>query len=153
EALSALGNETFDLILMDLQMPFMGGIEATTAIRQGEQSTRNHIPIIAMTAHAMKGDRENCLAAGMDGYVSKPLRPEELFVALEGLANGTEAEANGATAAPPPSASDALDRSAALRRAGGDEELLRELAGLCLDECPKLLAEIRGAVARRDGPQ
>lgn len=84
EALAAQENESFDLILMDIQMPEMDGFEATTAIRQKEKGTDTHIPIIAMTAHAMKGDREKCLEAGMDGYVSKPIKTEELFEVLEG---------------------------------------------------------------------
>lgn len=83
QALAALEKQTFDLILMDVQMPHMDGLEATRHIRQREQLTGAHIPIIAMTAHAMKGDREDCLAAGMDGYISKPVKVEELFEAIE----------------------------------------------------------------------
>lgn len=87
EALERLEQQTFDLVLMDVQMPEMGGFEATIAIRDKEKGTRNHIPIIAMTAEAMKGDRERCLAAGMDGYAAKPIRPKELFEAIEALAS------------------------------------------------------------------
>ena len=83
EALAALDGQSFDAVLMDVQMPEMDGFEATAAIRAREPATGVHIPIIAMTAHAMKGDRERCLAAGMDAYVSKPLRPQELFEVLE----------------------------------------------------------------------
>jgi PAS domain S-box-containing protein len=79
QAVAAAGREAFDLILMDVQMPGMDGLEATGAIRQMELKSGRHIPIIAMTAHAMKGDREKCLAAGMDAYVSKPVKPAELF--------------------------------------------------------------------------
>ena len=89
EALELLQRETVDLILMDIQMPEMGGIEATAAIRERERTTGDHIPIIAMTAHAMKGDREKYLRAGMDGYVSKPIRREELFDAIEQLTSKT----------------------------------------------------------------
>ncbi len=78
EALVVLEKESFDLVLMDLQMPEMDGFEATTAIRKNERGTGNHLPIVALTAHAMKGDREKCLAAGMDGYLTKPIRPHEL---------------------------------------------------------------------------
>jgi CheY-like chemotaxis protein len=82
-ALEALERGTFDLVLMDVQMPEMGGFEATEAIRARERETGKHQPIIALTAHAMKGDRERCLAAGMDGYVSKPIRDRELFLTIE----------------------------------------------------------------------
>jgi CheY-like chemotaxis protein len=82
EALRALEFETFDLILMDVQMPVMDGFQATVRIRQLEQGTGRHLPIVAMTAHAMKGDRERCFEAGMDGYVAKPLQTNELFAAL-----------------------------------------------------------------------
>lgn len=84
-ALTALEKEGFDLILMDVQMPEMDGFEATAAIREKEKSTGGHIPIIAMTAHALKGDHERCLSAGMDGYVSKPIRTTELFAAIESV--------------------------------------------------------------------
>ncbi len=82
EALSAVARELFDVVLMDVQMPVMDGFEATAAIRAAEVPTGAHIPIVAMTAHAMKGDRERCLAAGMDGYVAKPIQPRELFEVL-----------------------------------------------------------------------
>ncbi|HYM10025.1 MAG TPA: response regulator [Bryobacterales bacterium] len=85
EALAALGEEAFDVILMDVQMPEMGGFEATSVIREAEKMTGEHIPIIALTAHAMNEDRERCLRAGMDGYVSKPILPRHLFEAIERL--------------------------------------------------------------------
>jgi two-component system, sensor histidine kinase and response regulator len=84
-ALRALEKDCFDLVLMDIQMPGMDGFEATAAIREKEQRAGGHIPIIAMTAHALKGDQERCIAAGMDGYVSKPIRTSELFSAIESL--------------------------------------------------------------------
>jgi two-component system, sensor histidine kinase and response regulator len=86
EALAILEEVTtagFDLVLMDVQMPEMGGFECTAIIRAKQQVTRFHLPIIAMTAHAMKGDEERCLAAGMDDYLSKPIRPYDLFEVVE----------------------------------------------------------------------
>ncbi len=85
EVLRALESDTFDLILMDVQMPGMDGLQTTVAIREHEKTTGRHIPILAMTAHAMNRDREKCLAAGMDAYLSKPVRATELYEALEEL--------------------------------------------------------------------
>ena len=85
EVLRALESDTFDLILMDVQMPGMDGLQTTATIRENEKATRRHIPILAMTAHAMNRDREKCLAAGMDAYLSKPVRPSELYEAIEEL--------------------------------------------------------------------
>jgi two-component system, sensor histidine kinase and response regulator len=83
EALVAMEREHFDLILMDVQMPEMDGFEATATIRRKERSTGPRIPIIAMTAHALKGDEERCIAAGMDAYISKPVRTNEMFATIE----------------------------------------------------------------------
>ncbi|MCK6553185.1 ATP-binding protein [Candidatus Binatia bacterium] len=92
EALAALEREQFDLVLMDVQMPEVDGLEATAAIRTRETATGNRIPIVAMTAHAMKGDRDRCLAAGMDEYIAKPVRPAELYAVIERLAPETEGD-------------------------------------------------------------
>jgi two-component system, sensor histidine kinase and response regulator len=94
EALSALEKDNFDVVLMDIQMPEMDGFEATAAIRQKEKFSGRHIPIIAMTANALKGDQERCLEAGMDAYIAKPIRTKELFAAIEALL-----DRNGATQA------------------------------------------------------
>jgi CheY-like chemotaxis protein len=83
KAIAALARDSFDLVLMDVQMPGMDGFQATAAIRAKERATGGHIPIIAMTAHAMSGDRERCLAAGMDAYVSKPLRAGDFYAVVE----------------------------------------------------------------------
>jgi two-component system sensor histidine kinase/response regulator len=96
-AVAAVEKESFDIVLMDVQMPEMDGFEATMAIRQREKSTGGHIPIIAMTAHALKGDEDLCLSAGMDGYVAKPIRAHELFAMIETVmskCNNPSAEAS-----------------------------------------------------------
>ena len=85
EALAAVQEESFDLALMDVQMPDMSGLEATAAIRALEQPSGRHLPVVAMTAHAMKGDRERCLHAGMDGYLSKPIQVKELLSIMNDL--------------------------------------------------------------------
>jgi len=92
EALEALDKQAFDLVLMDVQMPEMDGLQATAVIRRGEMKSGKHIPIIAMTAHAMAGDKERCLEAGMDDYITKPIRPEQLGVVLKRYSLGTSTE-------------------------------------------------------------
>jgi CheY-like chemotaxis protein len=136
---------------MDVQMPQVDGFEATQAIRDWERERGGHIPIIAMTAHAMKGDREQCLAAGMDGYVSKPIRIQSLLTTLAALAPAPAAPSPPAIAASAPS----LDGSAAeigalLEHLDGDRELLRELAGVFPAEASGLLDQIRAALALGD---
>ena len=88
EALDALEKQSFDIVLMDGQMPEMDGFEATKLIREKEKTTGAHLPIIALTAHAMQGDKARCLAAGMDAYVPKPLKLEDLFAVIEDVAPG-----------------------------------------------------------------
>jgi CheY-like chemotaxis protein len=83
EAIGMLAKDVFDLVLMDLQMPEMDGFEATAAIREMERGTGQRIPIVALTAHAMEGDRQRCLDADMDGYVSKPIKAVELFEVID----------------------------------------------------------------------
>jgi two-component system, sensor histidine kinase and response regulator len=107
-ALNACATQSFDLILMDIQMPGMDGLEATAAIRKKEIATDAHMPIIAMTAHALKGDKERCLAAGMNGYVSKPIRTIELFAAIESVMRDRSAPA---PTAPPSDQQMNLDES------------------------------------------
>ncbi|MBI1917879.1 MAG: response regulator [Planctomycetes bacterium] len=150
EALSAWEQQPFDLVLMDVQMPAMDGLEATVVIRAKEQGTGNHIPIIAMTAHAMKGDRERCLEAGMDGYVAKPIRADQLLQAIEDLIP-TGASIQTATPQEEPGAA-ILDRTVALSRVGGNEQLLRELMEMFQEECPRLMTAIREALAKGDAP-
>ncbi|OAI41637.1 hypothetical protein AYO40_02790 [Planctomycetaceae bacterium SCGC AG-212-D15] len=147
QALAALQRELFDLIFMDVQMPEMGGFEATALVRDSEKKTGRHLPIIAMTAHAMKGDRERCLASGMDAYVSKPILAAELFRAIDevlaGSVQGLTVPTNGLTAK-------VFDHAESLERTGGDEQLLGEMAILFAEECPKRMQEIRGAITRQD---
>src|SRR5262249_50106109 len=120
-ALTALEQGPFDLVLMDVQMPEMDGFESTAHIRRAEQGSDRHMPIIAMTAHAMKGDRERCLEAGMDGYVSKPIQPMELFQAIDRVLYGTDfAVPESAAQAPAPRKPEPLDTRELMRRVGGD---------------------------------
>ena len=139
EALAAVKERAFDLLLMDVQMPEMGGFEATRAIRAHEKQTGGHVPIVAMTAHAMKGDKERCLEAGMDAYISKPVQAEELAQVIGQV-----------VAEPSKGASAAFDLPALMVRLRGDTRLLKELADLFLAEQVKIQASIDDAVARRD---
>jgi CheY-like chemotaxis protein len=160
DAVAALDGGRFDAVLMDVQMPEMDGFEAAAAIRAREAVSGCHTPIIAITAHALEGDRDRCLAAGMDAYVSKPIRAQELFELLEGLAppildgGPPPARAPARDGGPPPAAPHAappaFDMAAALKRVDGDLDLLKELAGLFLSDCPHRMAEIRNAIAERD---
>jgi PAS domain S-box-containing protein len=153
EALAALERELFDLVLMDVQMPEMGGFETTAAVRKRERSTGRHVPIVALTAHAMKGDRERCLEAGMDAYLAKPVQGPQLFRAIaEVVPVGRDSHPVQAWTGweSRPTGAGAPDRQALLARLGGDEDLLGEVVGLLLDESPRLLAEAEAAVAAGD---
>ncbi|HKI37557.1 MAG TPA: PAS domain S-box protein [Gemmataceae bacterium] len=151
EALAALDKGTFDLVLMDVQMPEMDGLEATRVLREGERATGRHVPVIAMTAHALNGDRHRCLAAGMDGYISKPIRQARLRETLSALRDSLPPEAPGPEV---PSlavaAAGVFDREAALAGVEGDEAFLREMAAGLLQDCPALLEAIRSAVSAGD---
>jgi two-component system, sensor histidine kinase and response regulator len=144
-ALEILETTSFDLILMDLQMPEMDGCEATAAIRLKEATTGAHIRIIAMTAHAMKGDRELCLAAGMDGYISKPIRAEELLKLTESFG-----EHSGPIDSTGEEEFRVFDRKLALERIEGNESLFVDLAMMYCEESPKMLSAIQDALSRCD---
>jgi signal transduction histidine kinase/CheY-like chemotaxis protein len=146
EAVAAWEKLGPDLVLMDVQMPEMDGFEATARIRRAEREGGRRTPIIALTAHAMKGDRERCLEAGMDGYVTKPLRAAELFDAISRVVPPGPAPVPAPTAGRSLPAG-AIDWADALERAGGDPELLRELVRLFLTEHPRWLAGLREALA------
>ncbi len=154
QAVEAVAHEPFDLVLMDVQMPDLNGLEATAAIRRDEQATGRHVPIIAMTAHAMKGDRERCLEAGMDGYISKPVRAHDLFEAIARIAgDGGQRMAEGKEAAAPSTAqgvASAIDQADLLDRVGGDRTLLREIVSMFLDASLHSLAELREAATQGD---
>jgi two-component system sensor histidine kinase/response regulator len=154
EAMEILVGDSFDAILMDIQMPEMNGYEATAAIRQGEVGTGQHVPIIAMTANAMKGDREQCLAAGMDDYISKPVHSAHLYAIVEKYADlNPLREAGPPEASPPlhPPASQAPPFNAEEFMASiGDVELMRELIHVFLEDSRQQLADARQALSAGD---
>jgi PAS domain S-box-containing protein len=144
EAVDAFSDGAFDLILMDVQMPEMDGFEATRRIRELEEGTGSHIKIAAMTAHAMAGDRERCLAAGMDDYVSKPLRKEDLLRALN------DARPNGACLET--GTRFLYSREELLSQCDGDEELMSELVSIFRENTPEIVQAIGEAVEKRQAP-
>ncbi len=143
EAIDALQRQRFDLVLMDVQMPEMGGFEATERIRKREATTGGHTRIVAMTAHAMSGDRERCLAVGMDGYLAKPINQALLLSVVEQGSAGAESADAAVTLV-------TFDRSELIERLGGDEDLLGDVVRLFLEDCPVRLAAIKRAVDARD---
>jgi len=150
EAVTAIEGSSlrpFDVVLMDLQMPEMGGFEATHAIRAGESGGR-HVPIVALTAHAMQGDRERCLEAGMDGYLSKPIDVNRLLLTVEQF--GDPAVAVPAVDASSPAAMPDFDQKAALSHTGGDRKLLKELVAMFRADTAAGLRRIEAAIAGRE---
>lgn len=152
-ALAAFERQRFDVVLMDIQMPHKDGLEVTAAIRAQETATGAHLPIIALTAHAMKGDRERCISAGMDAYISKPIRSKELFETIESVLHGGDAE--------PSSSEKQLDSGNApieapfneallLERTEGSAELCGMLVEAFLKEYPKQVAALSQALQRQD---
>ena len=152
-AVELSGERSFDIVLMDMQMPVMDGMQATRAIRDREALERSgrHQPIVAMTANAMQGDRERCLAAGMDGYLSKPIDTASLMREVErvlgrsqGRAIRLALSAEGASSVPD------IDIAQALERLDGDHESLIMIAKMFVDDCPAQIADIGRCVAARD---
>jgi two-component system sensor histidine kinase/response regulator len=146
EAVAATMAQPFDVILMDVMMPELDGLEATAAIRQRERHSGGRIPIVAMTAHAFEEESKRCRAAGMDAFVTKPIRPRQLFDIIDALESGGPAT----TPAAPASEAADVDWPAALERVGGSAQLLAELVALLRQECPRLVADLRAALAARD---
>jgi len=145
DALAALDTEWFDVMLSDIQMPDMDGFELAAAVRKREAGAGRRLPVIAMTAHAMKGDRERCLDAGMDGYVAKPIQDAALWAEIDRLVPdaGTEPESVEELGAP-------LDPAAVLARMGGDTDAVRQLVEVFRQDCSPLLADIEAAVRTGD---
>src|SRR6202140_244733 len=141
EAVEAFSNGCFDLILMDVQMPEMDGFEATRRIRELEEATGGHTTIVAMTAHAMAGDRERCLAAGMDDYVSKPLPKEDPLRALNGVRMQESHSETGTRFL--------YSREELLSQCDGDEELMSELVSIFRENTPEIVQAIGEAVEKR----
>ncbi len=156
EALAALdlgGIRGYDAVLMDVQMPDMDGFAATAVIRERERTSGGHIPIIAMTAHAMKGDRERCLLAGMDGYVSKPIEAGALFSEMDrvlGPAAESIEEIEATSPAGEPATASVLDKARVLARVDGNTVLLSKMVDLFLEDCPQRISAIRQALAAGD---
>jgi PAS domain S-box-containing protein len=145
QAVALLDLGKFDLVLMDLQMPVMGGLEVASLVREREKGAANHLPIVALTAHAMPGDRERCLEAGMDGYLTKPISQDALWSMIEVICPHAPRSRPVGIAAR--GGQQTLDRDAILVRLDGDETLLREIVDLFLQRCPELLADIRKGLA------
>jgi CheY-like chemotaxis protein len=142
----------FDAVLMDVQLPVLDGYAATGLIRKWCQETGKHLPVIAMTAHAMKGDRETCVDAGMEDYISKPIDPEELYDVLRRCTGGAGEEASSDSSEPGEEEHGCvpLDMSELLGRVGSDEKLARELVDLFRQDYPSKLASIRMALDAED---
>ena len=153
EVLRALDAATFDLVLMDVQMPEMDGFEATRRVRAIEAGTSRHTPIIAMTAHAMAGDRERCLEAGMDGYVAKPIQREGLLKVMEEVLQDLGRRKTSHPAPEQPAIETRpflFTRAQMLDQCGDDEELMGRLVALFCENTPQILDQIRDAIFRED---
>jgi len=151
EAVAAVEREDIDIVLMDVQMPEMDGLEAIRVIRESEKVSGRHVPIISITAHVMKGDRERCLEAGADDYVPKPLQRAELFAAIERARGATKGNQSAPEEAP--QVSDALNPAELLEHVEDDRELLAEIVQLFESNLPAVLQELRESIATGDGAE
>ena len=138
--------EKFDMAFMDVQMPEMDGLEATEKIRASEQHSGTHIPIVAMTAHALKGDRQRCLGAGMDNYVAKPIRAEELFQTIDAIFSDRKRNSAAGLAV----SQDVVNWTEALKTVQGNRKLLQSMTEAALEEIPQLMTAIGKAIATSD---
>jgi CheY-like chemotaxis protein len=145
EALTAFEQGGFDLVLLDVQMPDMDGLEVTAAIREREKETGRYIPIIAMTAHTMKGDRERCLAAGMDAYVPKPIDPDHFFNVVESFSLDRLEPQPGEPAEI--SQDGGVDYDDVMARFAGDGEFLLSSLKMFRDSYPEQIVQIRTSFA------
>jgi two-component system, sensor histidine kinase and response regulator len=145
----AIRRDELDVVLMDLQMPVMGGLEATRKIRGGEQGTGRHIPIVAMTAHAATQDQKRCEEAGMDGYLSKPIRSDLLRNEIERVTGGNMPKQKREAALEHPRQND-WDLQELMERLGGDQEFLRELLVMFREDVRMNLQKSRKAMAESD---
>ncbi len=166
--LECIAENEFDVVLMDLQMPEMDGLEATAAIRDAEKDKTRHLPVVAMTAHAGEADRQRCREAGMDAFITKPVRADELFATVESIAaelrveddEGPSGDAADVRASNPHDETTAdvdtswapaeFDSKAALAAVAGDEDLLREIIELFLNEAPQNVEELQASLAEDD---
>jgi CheY-like chemotaxis protein len=148
QAVDALETESFDAVLMDVQMPAMDGFEATAIIRRREKASGGHIPVIAMTAHAMEGDRQRCLDAGMDAYIAKPIRAAELYDTVETTVARMHLPPEKQTG--PKGADELFDRALILEQTGGSSEVLREIVELFAVESKRLMNKMQIAIKNED---
>lgn len=150
EALEKATQNRYDIILMDVQMPEMDGLDATKAIRSSGAESVVNVPIVAMTAHAMKGDAELCLASGMDAYLAKPIRPQKLYETIEAIIKGKHAATEAAPSKSPDELAGVINWEAARETVSGDDELLAEVISAFLEETPQLLKQLDSSIAFGD---
>ncbi|MCD6288824.1 MAG: response regulator, partial [Candidatus Hydrogenedentes bacterium] len=148
EAVNALAREHYDLVLMDVQMPEMSGFEATAHIRDPNSAVLNHdVPIIAMTAHALQGDREKCIDAGMNDYIPKPINAKDLARIIDSFTeNASGVHIKTASSGRLSTADTVFDRAALLERVADDEELMREILNVFMQDVPRLIDDVKNAI-------